>query len=238
VKVTVGTNRNSVALEDMAVAMSEAGTVASSYRVSIEDLSAMIGTIESVTKSGGSEVGNGIKSILINLQNVTSDKITGTLDKANASMTEFVDGTEKLRNPISILRDLAATFNQLDENDSLRAEILTNVAGKYQASKLAALLQNMDLFDKMLVDYSEGTGSAMEEAMKSANNWEGSLNKVNNTWTKIVNNFVKSDGAITIANGFNSILSVIDKLTNKLGSLGTMGIGAGLFAGIKNVGVA
>lgn len=166
------TNRNSVAMEDMAVAMSEAGTVASSYRVSVEDLSAMIGTIESVTKLGGSEVGNGIKSILINLQNISSSKITSTLDKANASMTEFVNGTEQLRNPISILRDLAKTFNTLEESDPLRAEILSNIGGKYQAPKLAALLQNMTLFDKMLVDYSEGSGSAMEEASKSANNLE------------------------------------------------------------------
>ncbi|RKI35745.1 phage tail tape measure protein, partial [bacterium D16-59] len=84
---------------DMAEGMSKAGTVASSYRVSVEDLSAMIGTMEAVTKSGGSEVGNAVKAILINLQNVTSDKMVKTLDAANASMTEFVDGTEKLRNP-------------------------------------------------------------------------------------------------------------------------------------------
>lgn len=124
-------NRNSVALEDMATAMSEAGTVASSYNVAIEDLSAMIGTMEAVTKSGGSEVGNSLKSILINLQNVTSDKITSTLNQANASMTEMVNGAEKLRNPIEILRDLAETFNSLDEGDPLRAEILTNIGGRF-----------------------------------------------------------------------------------------------------------
>lgn len=123
-------NRNSVAMTDMAEAMSEAGTVASSYRVSIEDLSAMVGTMEAVTKSGGSEVGNSIRSILINLQNVNSSKITKTLDKANASMTEMVNGAEKLRNPIAILRDLSKTFNELDEDDPLRAEILTNVGGR------------------------------------------------------------------------------------------------------------
>ena len=123
-------NKNSIALEDFALAMSEAGTVAANYRVSIEDLSAMTGTIEAVTKSGGAEVGNSIKSILINLQNINSSKIVNTLDRANASMTEFVDGTEQLRDPISILRDLAKTFNSLEESDPLRAEILTNVAGK------------------------------------------------------------------------------------------------------------
>ena len=39
-------------------------------------------------------------------------------------------------------------------------------------------------------------------------------------------------------NGLNSLLSVIDKITGSLGSLGTIGLGAGIFAGIKNVGVA
>ena len=132
-KVTEGTNRNSVAMTDMATAMTEAGTTASSYNVSIKDLSAMIGTMESVTKLGGGEIGNGIKSLLINLQNVSSSKITDTLSEAGASMTEFVNGTEQLRNPIEILRDLAKTFNTLDEQDPLRAKILTNIGGKWQA---------------------------------------------------------------------------------------------------------
>lgn len=230
------TNRNSVAMADMATAMSEAGTVASSYRVSIEDLSAMIGTIESVTKLGGNEVGNAIKAILINLQNVTSDKIVDTLNAANASMTEFVNGAEKLRNPIDILRDLAKTFNQLDEDDPLRAEILTNIGQKYHAAKLGALLQNMEMFDKMLVDYSEGTGSALEESNKSAENLTGTLNKLSNSWTEFVNSIINSDGLKAGVNLLNKLVEGATSLTSKLGSLGTIGLGAGLFAGVKNTG--
>lgn len=227
------TNRNSVAMEDMAEAMTEAGTVASSYRVSIEDLSAMIGTIESVTKLGGSEVGNGLKSILINLQNVNSSKITGTLEKANASMTEMVNGTEQLRNPIAILKDLAKTFNELDESDPMRAEILTNIGGKYQATKLAALLQNQELFDKMLKDYSEGSGSAMEEAEKSANNLTGSLNKLDNTWTEFVNHLIQSDDIKNIVNLGNDALSLIDGITSHIGLLGIAITGSGIFGVTK-----
>lgn len=229
-------NRNSVALADMAAGMSKAGTVASSYNVSVEDLTAMIGTMEAVTKSGGEEVGNSLKSILINLQNVTSSKITGTLSKANASMTEFVNGTEKLRNPIEILRDLAETFNKLDEDDPLRAEILTNVGGKYQASKLAALLQNVEMMDKMLVDYSEGSGSAMAEAEKSANNLTGTLNKLSNSWTELVNTFVNAGELTSAVNVLNNILQSVTNIVDKLGSLGTIGLGAGLFAGFRNTG--
>lgn len=124
------TNKNSVAMADMAAAMTKVGTVAAGYRVKVEDLSAMIGTMESVTKLGGDEIGNAGKAILINLQNITSSKIVDTLNKANASMTEMVNGTEKLREPIRILRDLAKTYNQLSEDDPLRAEIITNIGGK------------------------------------------------------------------------------------------------------------
>lgn len=246
-KVTVGSNRNSVALEDMAMAMSEAGTVASSYRVSIEDLSAMIGTIEAVTKSGGSEVGNSIKSILINLQNVTSDKIVKTLDSANASMTEFVNGSKQLRDPITILRDLAKTFNQLDEADPLRAEILTNVGGKYQAPKLAALLQNMEMFDKMLVDYSEGSGSAMEEAQKSATNLTGSINTLTNSWNEFVNFFVTADGlkdgvnflneVVQGATSFADVLKTINTLNGNVSEIfGTLGAASGFLMNKKGIG--
>jgi len=230
------TNRNSVAMEDMAEIVSKAGSVAANYRVTIEQLSALGGTIEAVTKAGGDEVGTGIKSLLINLQNVSSSKITSTLDEANASMTKFVNGTEKLRTPIEILRDLSETFNSLDKDDPLKAEILTNIGGKYQANKLAAILSNMDMYDKMLQDYTEGSGSAMEEAMKSANNWEGSLNKLSNTWTSTVNNLVNSDGVIAGINALNNLLTVVEKLTSALGSLNTIGLAAGIFASAKNFG--
>ena len=216
------TNTNSVAMQDMATAMSEAGTVASGYRVSVENLSAMIGTMEAVTKSGGSEVGNAIKAILINLQNVTSSNVVNTLDAANASMTEMVNGTKKLRDPISILRDLAKTFNKLDEDDPLRAEILTNIGQKYHANKLGALLQNMDMFDKMLTDYAEGEGSALEESNKSAENLTGTINKLHNSWTEFVNGIVSSDGLKTGVNVLNTLVSTAQKALDTFGLFPTI----------------
>lgn len=208
------TNKNSVAMEDMAAAMTKTGTVAAGYRVKVEDLSAMIGTMEAVTKLGGDEVGNAGKAILINLQNITSSKVVDTLDKANASMTEMVNGTEKLRDPISILRDLAQTFNRLDEDDPLRAEILTNIGQKYHANKLSALLQNMDMFDKMLVDYSEGGGSALEESNKSAENLTGTINKIHNSWTEFVNGVITSDGLKVGVNVLNGIVKTFTSITS------------------------
>lgn len=228
--------RNRIALQEIAVAMSEAGAVASGYQVSVKELSAMIGTIESATKLNGSETGDSIKSLLNNLQNISSEKITNTLEKANASMTEIVNGTERLRNPIAILRDLAETFNQLDGNAPLKSEILTNIGGTDQAAQLSALLQNMNLFDKMLVDYSKGKGAALEETNKSANSLSGTFNKLSNSWTELINNIITSDGLKTGADLLSSMIQGASKLVSILTPLGTIGAGAGLFAGIKNTG--
>lgn len=158
------TNRNSVSMEDMAAATSKAASMAAELGVQEDELSAMIGTVESRTKAGGEETGTGIKSLLINLQNLNNAKIVGTLEKAGVAMTELVDGTEQMRTPIAILEDLQRVFNSLSESDPLRAEILTNIGQKYHANQLSALLSGWSDYEKMLQDYSEGTGSAAEEA--------------------------------------------------------------------------
>ena len=138
-KVTVRTNKNSVSMEDMAAATTKAASMASEMGVAEDSLSAMIGTIEARTKASGEEVGTGIKSLLINLQNINNSKIVSTLDKAGISMTELKDGVEQMRDPISILEDLQKVFNSLDESDPLRSEILTNIGQKYHAKVCVAV---------------------------------------------------------------------------------------------------
>lgn len=230
------TNKNSVSMEDMAAATTKAASMASEMGVAEDSLSAMIGTIESRTKASGEEVGTGIKSLLINLQNINNSKIVSTLDKAGISMTELKDGVEQMRDPISILEDLQKVFNSLDESDPLRSEILTNIGQKYHANQLSALLSGWDDYEKMVKEYSEGTGSAAEEAEKSANNWEGSINKLSNAFTSLVGNFANSDVIVTATNALTGFVKVLDVLTqNPLVTAGIAGTGFGVFKFFKDL---
>nr|WP_308627003.1 phage tail tape measure protein [uncultured Eisenbergiella sp.] len=227
---------NNISLNNLAEAMSTIGTAASGYRVTVEELSAMIGTIGSVTHGSGNEIGNSISSILSNLQDTTSSDVVDTLNAVHVSMTEMVDGSEQLRDPISILRDLSDAYNQLGDSDSLKGELLTSIGGSEQSEELDALLQNMSSFDQMLTDYAAGSGSAMEAAMSSADSWEGSLNRLSNTWTDTVGNIANSDAIISGINALNSLLEMVNKLTDFLGPAGSLAVAGGLLAGIKNVG--
>lgn len=94
----------------------------------------------------------------------------------------------------------------------------------------------MDLFDKMLVDYSEGEGSALEESNKSAENLTGTINKLHNSWIEFVNTVINSDGLKTGVNLINDLVKGLSNIVDLFDSAGTLGIGAGLFAGLKNVG--
>lgn len=230
------TNHAAVSMLDMAQATSEAASIASQYGVEIDELSSLIAVATSKTRESGSETGTALKALFVNLQDTTSKPIRQAFEAVDISMTEMVNGSEKLKTPIRLLKELSDAFVSLGEGDVRRANILSDIGGKHHANTLSAILSDWQSYEKMLDLYSNGMGSAEKEAEKSANNWEGSLARLSNTWTSTVNNIVNSDAIIAGINGLNKILSVIDKITDHLGSIGTIGLGAGFFAGLKNVG--
>ena len=59
---------------------------------------------------------------------------------------------------------------------------------------------------------------------------------MSNSWTEFVNTIVNSDELKTGVNILNELVQGVTKLTSSLGSLGTIGLGAGLLASFKNVG--
>lgn len=233
------TNKHSVSLETMATATEKAGSVAANAGISIEELSAMIGTISARTKEAGTITGTGIKSLIVNLQNISSDKIVGTLEKANASMTETVNGVEKLRTPIAILNDLAKTYNELEKSDPLKSEITTNIGQKYHANQLAALLSGWNDYKKMLKDYSEGIGSSEAEAAESANSLEGRLNALQNSWTSLVSSLADKQAIKGGVSFLDGLIQGTETLIDTLGTIPVVltAINSGMTALNKDYGI-
>lgn len=238
------TNRNALSMQDLAEATKIAASQSASSGIAVDKATAAMGTMIATTRQGGDVAARAWKGILMNIQQVEGEVDDGEVIDAESlskyekacealgvSLKEVKGGIISLRDPMQILKELSEAYTSLDESDARRANLISAVGGKYRGNQLNALLENWSLYEKMLKDYAEGSGSAMEEAMKSANNWEGSMNRLGNTFTKVVNNIVKSDAVIAGANGLNGLLSVIDKVTSKLGSLGTIGIGGSLILG-------
>ena len=137
---------------------------------------------------------------------------------------------------MEVLKELSVEYSKLDSNDVRRTDLLNSVGGKLRSNALNNLLMNYDMYSQMLEQYAQGTGSMAAEAEKTANSWEGSLNRLSNTWTDTVGNVADSDAIITAINGLNGILSAVNNITEALGSWGTIGAGIGIAASFKNVG--
>lgn len=83
---------------------------------------------------------------------------------------------------------------------------------------------------------NESVGSAFDEAMKSANSWEGSLNRLSNTWTDFINGLVTSDTAKSVIDFLTSIIKGIDELRDSIGTIPTLLSGIATIGVFKNVG--
>lgn len=229
-------DKTAVTMLDMAQATTQAASSASQYGVKMSELSSLIALAASSTNESGTEIGQTLRELFANLQDTDNQTVTEAFDALHISMTEIANGSESLKTPVQLLKELAGALEGLPADDVFRSDVLSGIGGTENADTLSAMLDNWSSFEDMLQLYGSGMGSAAQTAEQYAGNWEGSLSRLSNTWQDTVHNILSSDVMTAIINQLNGFLSVINKITDKLGSLGSIGVGAGLFAGLKNVG--
>jgi TP901 family phage tail tape measure protein len=240
------TNHNAVNMSELSEGFSIVASTAASFGIQADQLTAALGTMSAVTHHSGSQVARAFKAILLNIRQVSDEeegidaegltKYEAACNALGVSLKETKDGVLQTRDAMEVLKELSVEYSKLSEDDLRRTNLLNSVGGKLRSTQLDALLRNWDTYESMLQQYADGSGSMAREADKTAKSLEGSLNRLSNTWTDTVENVLNADDLTTIVDGLNGILNVINFLTEKLGTLGTIGLGAGIFAGIKNVG--
>ena len=224
-------NKNSATLTDIADATRVSASFAANAGVAIDELTAAEATMLAVTKRGGSEIGRAFRSIVLNLQQVSGEfdgevideeqlkKVEARCHSLGVELEYMKDGIATLRNPIEVLKELAEVYNSLPDNSAEKQGLISDLGGKYHANALSSLLSRWDLYEKMLGEFSQGAGSALEEAEKTADSWEGRLNSLSNTFTSFVNVITNKD---TILNGisfFDRLIQGAETLTDAIGEI-------------------
>lgn len=177
------TNHNAVNMSQLAEATKIAGSQAATSGVKIDQLTAALGTMIATTQQGGETAARAFKGVMMNLQQVTaeSDEIgdggdaitTESLTKyekacedLGVSLKTLKNGVLSLRDPMEVLKDLAAAYTKEAEGSIKAANLINAVGGKYRGNQLDALLKNWSTYEKMLSEFnsSEAQGSALREA--------------------------------------------------------------------------
>lgn len=239
--------QNALSMAELAKGMAALGSTAASLGIGADEAAAALGTMIAVTRQSGSEAANALKEILLNIRQVADGedgisakgiaRYEAACNALNVKLKETKYGVLSLRDPMDVLKDLAAAYNSLNESDPRRSGLISAVGSSSSGEQLDALLSQWDTYETMVRQYTDGTGSMAAEAEQTVDSWEGSLNRLSNTWTSTVGNFANSDAIVSAVNNLNSLLTVINNVTENLSSFGTIGLsglGIGITAFVKN----
>ena len=123
-----------------------------------------------------------------------------------------------------------------DLNDIDRASLLEALAGKQQSNALASALNNIDILKKSYEEATNAEGSARKENEEYAKSIQASIDLAKAKLEELANDFLNSNFLKGLIDSGGKLIDILDFIIDKVGVLGTIGIGAGTIAGIQNAG--
>ncbi len=237
---------SSVNIAQLTEGMSSASSTAASLGISADKAAAALAVIMSSSHMEAPETAQAFNSILLGLGQIEDSqagisaegiaKFEEACSSLNVSLTNTRNGVTSLKDPMQLLKELSVEYSKLNDGDVRRENFLNFIDNEAAAEAMDALLDNYDTYEKMIDYYASGTGTLTEAAQLSADGWKGSLNRLSNTFTDTIGNIADSDAITSIINALNSLLSVIDNITGKLGSFKSIAMLSGLLMNKKGIG--
>lgn len=227
-------------IEEIASGIERSGSVAKSAGLDLQEYVSMLGLVIEQTGQSGDTIGNAYKTIF---QRITKASATeGTLDEdisaAEKSLravgVEVRNEAEEFRDLTDIMSDLGKVWNDLSSVE--QSNISYNVAGIRQTNILKSLLENWTEYENLVSKANDSAGTTFETQEDYAKSLEGQLAGLSSTWDSAVHNLFDADSLKPFISTLTEVGKVFEWVTKKAGLLGTIGLGAGLFTGIKNFG--
>ena len=219
-------NKFATSIQKVSEGITVAGSISSNASVGVNELASAVGVMTAVTQRSGNEAGRAFRGILMNIRQVKGETEDGeiiddealsksakALENVGIKVHEMKNGVEELKNPMEVIKNLSEIWGSLSSMDT--APIIDALGGKYRGNQLVALVENFDMYEKMLSEYSTASGSAMAENEVRMGSWETKINQLRNA----INNFWNN----TIDTGFvKSMIGGITLLINNFGNLKTI----------------
>lgn len=182
---------------------------------------------------GYDEETNQLSDDLVNVTGEVADLTKTAQDSQGVSL--FTDATqEHYKSMVEYLGDIADRWDQISEKN--QTELLQKLFGKNRANAGAAIIQNFDQVRAAIEAMDESAGSSEAEMSAIESSLSYKINALKETWVGCVQDMIDRGDLGTIVTGLTKVSEAITFLLDKLGILGTIGLGAGIFSGIKNVG--
>lgn len=258
-------NEYSISTDGIATALQDSASSLVTANNDLYEATALITAGNAVTQDP-SKVGSGMRTIALRLTGteaakedlaelgedtdtmITSvSKLQKTIKQATAAATsdgkgfDILDANGNYKSTYEIMQGLADLYDEIVAKDK---ELGTNnlnllietIAGKNRSNIAASILQNGDMLESVFNDAQKAEGSALVENAKYIDSIDGKMQQLSNKAQEFWFELIDSEFIKTCIDLLTELLDFLTQIVDKAGLLGTIGLGTGLFAGIKNVG--
>lgn len=228
----------------LADAFNEVAANANQAGISTKQLLSYAAVIGETTQEGMASVGTSLNAIFSRMGNIKLSRLK-----------DYQNGGEDLSNVETVLRGVGISLRDTDGEFRNFGDVLDETAGRW--SKFGTVQQravaqafsgtnHMNDFMVLMQQYSkaqeymqiadDASGTSMEKYGAYTDSLKGKLEGLKSTFESLSNTVLDSDALKGMISGGTSVLGLIDKLTNSLGVMGTVAVGAGIFQGKNNSG--
>lgn len=211
-----------------------------------------LGTAAVEITRDAARVGNALKTVSMRIRGYDeeTESYTGNVEELSGKIADLTK-TDSTPGGISLFADSAKIeykstkqlFDEIEKiydelTDKQQAGLLEALAGKRQGQVVASILNNYETVKDSMDSMANSAGNAQAEMDIAIQSMDYKLNVLKETGTSISQNLFKREDMKTVVDTLSSVGGVLEKVTEKAGLFGTIGIGAGIFAGFKNIGEA
>ena len=249
-KVNAVGNKFATSNAEIAEGLQKSSAAMASVGGTLEDNIALFTGAQEIVQNA-SQVGNAIRSISLRIRGYDEETeqlsedlvdvtgkvadLTKVASNGGHGISLFTDASQtEYKSLVTYLGEIHNIWDELDQKT--QNDLLDKLFGKNRAQVGAAIIKNFDAVKESLEVMSDSAGSAEKEMSIMMDSVEYKANKLKETGTGIAQNLFKREDMKTVLNTLTSFMEMLDKVTEKVGLFGSIGLGAGLFAGIKNIG--
>ena len=196
-------------------------------------------------------VGNALQTVAGHMQgyNRQTGKMSAELTDLNIRIMELTkdatfngrgislftdDSRTQCRDLMTYLEEISRVWDRLDQKT--QNAVSGQLFGSGNAQAGAAILSNFGTVSASMDTMARSAGSASQAMASAMDTMDYKLARLSEAGTGIAQNLFQQKDLQSVVDILNSFLGVLDRVTEKLGLLRTLGVGVGLLAGIKNVG--
>lgn len=144
------------------------------------------------------------------------------------------EANSQYKSTLQLLQEISEIYDQLEEREQI--QLLETLTGGENGQAVAAVLNNFDTVTASLKSMANSAGNAEAEMADAMDSIDFKLNKVKETGTGIAQNLFGREEIKSVLDVIGTLGDGLNWLTEILGPFFSISLGAGLFAGIKNVG--